>query len=274
MKRFNIFSVVFCLFAFHIAAGQENSSSLHITYLANEGVYLESGETSIVIDGLFRDGVSSYMTIPSELLEKLETATGRFADTDLVLVTHLHPDHYDAASVFRHLSNNPKTSLVAGSDVVDLLKTEAGDGLKSSLDRIHTIELDWKQDSSFTVAGVQLTALRTRHGWWKNYGLDHLGYVIELNGMRVLHLGDLEMTEENLSQFTEQLVVDVAILPHWLLTYDNGIELMNLYIKTRNIIAVHIEPAKLEEITKNVHKTFPQAVIAGKALQKASFTKP
>ncbi|MEL6823702.1 MAG: hypothetical protein AAFP70_18240, partial [Calditrichota bacterium] len=95
------------------------------------------------------------------------------------------------------------------------------------------------------------------------------------NGKRILHLGDIEMTEENLLQFKQHLInIDVAILPHWLMTYDKGIKLTRQYIKAKEFIAVHVEPENLTEITRNVLTAFPNAEIAGEARQKISYVNP
>lgn len=251
------------------------SSNLEITYLANEGVFIRFGDKAVIIDGLFRGGVSQYMTLPEDLREQVETASDEFFNCSVILVTHLHSDHYDAASVYRHLVHNPKAHLVAGKDVIGLLETEADGDFTRGLKRIHAPMLNWKQDTTISVNGVEITALRTRHGWWKNYGLDHLGFIVEINNKRILHLGDIEMTEENLFQFKEHLTnIDVAILPHWLMTYDMGIELTRQYIDAKEFIAVHVEPEKLAEISRNVLSSFPKAVVAGKARQKISYKNP
>lgn len=249
-----------------------HNRAFNITYLANEGVFIQSGDKAVIIDGLFREGVSRYMTLPDDLREDLETASGEFGNCNAVLVTHLHSDHFDAASVYRHLRYNPGTHLIAGEDVVGLIETEAADEFAKYRERIHAPMLEWKQDTTLTVNGINITALRTRHGWWKNYGLDHLGFIVEVNDVRVLHLGDIEMSEENLAQFRTHLVdIDVAILPHWLMTYDKGIELTKRYIKAEEFIAVHVEPDKVAEVTRNVLSSFPEALIAGKARQKITF---
>lgn len=275
MNRF-LATACICIISFGclIANEQENaaSASLEIMYLANEGMFIRSGEKTVIIDGLFRGGVSRYMTLPDDLREELETASGEFNNCDLVLVTHLHSDHFDAASVYRHLLNNPMAQFVAGKDVAGLVETEAGDNFAKLQDRIHAPILQWKQDTTVALNDINITLLRTRHGWWKNYGLDHLGFVVELDGKRILHLGDIEMTEENLFQFKQHLInIDVAILPHWLMTYDKGIELTRRYIKAEKYIAVHVEPEKLTEITRNVLSSFPSAEIAGEARQRISY---
>ncbi|MEL6824382.1 MAG: hypothetical protein AAFP70_21705, partial [Calditrichota bacterium] len=109
MNRF-LATVYICLISlgqlFANIADGTNAASLEIVYLANEGVFIRSGEQEVIIDGLFREGVSRYMTLPDDLREELETASGDFESCDLILVTHLHSDHFDAASVYRHLVNN------------------------------------------------------------------------------------------------------------------------------------------------------------------------
>ena len=80
-------------------SGQSQSPSLTVEYLANEGVLISSGSSSVLIDGLFGDGLPGYATVPPAVRDSLERALGRFGDIDLVLVTHVHRDHFSAPAV-------------------------------------------------------------------------------------------------------------------------------------------------------------------------------
>jgi hypothetical protein len=91
--------------------------SLEITYIANEGVLLRSGDTQILIDGLFRE-YSSYPFLPQPHQEQLETAMPPFEGVDLILVSHRHGDHFHPEAVSRYLQNNRTTRLVSSEQVV------------------------------------------------------------------------------------------------------------------------------------------------------------
>jgi hypothetical protein len=53
-----------------------HAQELRVTYLANEGVLVESGGTRILIDALFRDSLDPYVRHSRVVQEELETGTG------------------------------------------------------------------------------------------------------------------------------------------------------------------------------------------------------
>jgi hypothetical protein len=53
-----------------------------------------------------------------------------------------------------------------------------------------------------TVNGITVELLGIPHGGgWRSRGLEHLAYIVELGGRRVLHVGDAELTDEVLAPF-------------------------------------------------------------------------
>ncbi|MCH7995743.1 MAG: MBL fold metallo-hydrolase, partial [Planctomycetes bacterium] len=102
-------------------------SQVTITYLANEGIMVTSGDKAVLVDALFRGGVSSYELHEPAELEKIETAKPPYDRVDLVLVTHFHADHFDAASVVRHLENNKNAVLVTSEQVAKEVQKAAAD---------------------------------------------------------------------------------------------------------------------------------------------------
>ena len=72
----------------------QKQTTLEITYIANEGVLISSGESHVLIDGLHREYKRSYAFLPAAQREKIETAKTPFEEIDLIL---LHCDVGKAA---------------------------------------------------------------------------------------------------------------------------------------------------------------------------------
>ena len=60
----------------------------------------------------------------ADLRRRIETAEGEFDRLDLVLVTHSHKDHFNAAAVIRHFGNNPQAQLISTPEVVEAVASE------------------------------------------------------------------------------------------------------------------------------------------------------
>ena len=80
-------------------------NSLIVTYIANEGVLISAGDKQVLIDGLHREYKPAYLFPPAELLSALEQARAPYNKINVVLVSHLHLDHFHPESVGLHLKN-------------------------------------------------------------------------------------------------------------------------------------------------------------------------
>ena len=96
-----------------------NEATIEILYVANEGVLISSREKRILIDGLHREYGRDYAFLPDKEREKIEAAKPPFDNIDLILVSHMHGDHFHPESVGLHLKHDAKAMLVSSQQVVD-----------------------------------------------------------------------------------------------------------------------------------------------------------
>src|SRR5690606_28986284 len=71
------------------------------------------GSKAVLIDGLHRKYGDAYLNPPPEVLTAMENARPPFDQVRVVLVSHVHGDHFSAESAALHLKNNPKAVLVS-----------------------------------------------------------------------------------------------------------------------------------------------------------------
>lgn len=213
----------------HISADPaQTADATSLEYLANEGVILWDGGRGVAIDALFGDGLPEYPTVAPATRDSLERALGRFGGIELVLVTHVHRDHFDAAAVGRHLFANPRARLVAPAQVVDSLTAKVP-GAAAFLDRIQA--LDFASGATFDLpTGAEsdptLRALGIPHPPSRNQPVQHVVYLVQLAGERVIHLGDSRPAPEDLIPLLEHGGPDLLLAPWWILTGDEGARLL------------------------------------------------
>lgn len=188
-----------------------------VEYLANEGVLIRSAATAILIDGLMGDGLPDYPILANPIRDSVERALGRFGEIDLVLVTHVHRDHFSPVAVASHLRHNPGAIVVGPAQAADSLTILAGWTDRS---RIRTLPSTPGSAARMRLNGGSLWSHGIPHPPSRNQPVEHLVWVVELDGHRVMHLGDSAPSVADLEAAAGD-GIDLLLAPFWVL---NGIE--------------------------------------------------
>jgi len=250
------------------SSGPAPQDRLSITFLANEGVMLSSGSRKVFIDGLFLKYKTGFVVPADSTQNALERARPPFDAVDRVLVTHRHGDHFHPAPVAAHMRANPRATLLTSRQVIDSLR-EYGPGrsLPASRSMARTMAPGARQRE--TVNGITVELLGIPHGGgWRSRGLEHLAYIVELGGRRVLHVGDAELTDEVLAPFRlDTARIDVALLPTWLLTSEESRRAIARWIRPRQIVGIHVGEGEEARATREVQAAVPGAFTFVRSLE-------
>ncbi len=243
---------------------------LAVTYLANEGFLIAAGETKIIVDGLYREGVEGYQKIPPNWREKIETAQPPFDGVDLLLVSHFHADHFDSHAVGRHLLNNRDATLVSSAQVVTRLEMEF-DEFRAVEDRVHPV-LPMGGPVRKEISGIEVEIWRVTHGDGRFSSIENLGYLVTLGGKKILHIGDSVAEEADLKRFgwAEQ-GIDIALLPYWYLVDEQWKPHVKPLIGADVLIPMHIPLAEREPIAEQIRAAFPNAFLFTRPMETKEF---
>lgn len=253
------------------AAPPPPQATLEITYIANEGVLISSGGKQVLIDGLHREYQRGYAFLPAEQREKIETAKVPFDKIDLILVSHLHLDHFHPESVGLHLKHNPKATLVSSQQVVGEVEKNFKDYQEIKA-RVVGATPPLKGRASVRAAGIDVEVLGLGHGTERHGWIQNLGHVVKLGGKKLLHIGDADTSAEVFGQFNlDEEGIDVAFIPYWFLLGSDGQAVVREHIKPKHIIAVHISPSEAEKVAGQIKQVFPDAVAFITMLEKRHY---
>ena len=236
----------------------QQPGTVEVTYIANEGVLIATGDTKVLIDGLHRE-YRNYPSLPEPYREQIETARPPFDGVDLILVSHQHLDHFHPESVGRYLAHSPQTVLVSSEQVVgELEKGYAGYGKIKS--RVTTVTPPLTQRITIKAAGINVDMMGVGHGSGRHSSIQNLGHLVRLGGKALLHLGDAEIDPSILATLRlDEEEIDVAILPVWFLTGSEGPALVREHIKPKHIVAVHMPAGAGEGLVGDIRQIFPAA---------------
>jgi L-ascorbate metabolism protein UlaG (beta-lactamase superfamily) len=277
-----LFVSLFLVWLLFLNSGQENAASqkplqlpignsLTITYIANEGVLISAGDKQVLIDGLHREYKPDYVFPPRDLLNALEQARDPYDKIDLVLVSHLHLDHFHPESVGLHLKNNKSAQLASSEQIVNGVKEKYA-GFAEIESKVKQVTPSWKSQTTVELDGIKIKVLGLRHSGSNFVWLQNLGHVIEIGGKRLLHIGDADMTAENFSSFRlQEENIDIAFIPYWFLFSSRGRSLVMEQFRPKQIIAVHVSPEEAESATRQITKAIPGTIVFTKVLESRRF---
>lgn len=243
-----------------------------VTYLGNDGFLLAGGGRTVLIDALFGDGIEGYERVSPELRSRLEAGEAPFDTVDLVLATHYHPDHFAPAAVIGYLRSNPRAAFLSTPQAVEELEPLLAD-LPQVGERVEEVFPPRGRPVRLSRGGVDLEVYNLHHGKGRRPPVQNLGFLFEIGGLKVLHVGDSEVSGKELRRYAlgEQRI-GLALLPFWLLVSEPWIETVRTQIRPTSIGVMHLpRPAapgfyfgsagNYGETVRRLQAAFPDAVL-------------
>jgi ankyrin repeat protein len=251
----------------------EAHPKLEVYYIANEGFVIKAGPQKIMIDSLFNNGVGRYLVPSQDVLNIMGQDGEPFDGVKFLVFTHNHPDHFNAGMVETFMMKNKNVILVAPRQVLKDLEVY---GLYFPQLRHRTVSISPAplSGAAMSVKDLKMNILRLFHG---QPDIQCLGYVFDIAGKSVCHLGDgaLKQNKEVLKRFPlHSFNIDVAFIQYYDFLDAEGRDLIAEYIKPKNIVLMHVPPALYGEIEKEIEKhlnLFPSVILFKKSLEKKVF---
>ena len=230
---------------------------LELTYIGCEGVLIRSASGAVIIDGLFGAEAEGYHTPATADLARVRSAQPPFDGVDVVLATHVHEDHFDAAAVADYLRASPNTRFASSQQAVDQLLSTNPDLSERAL----AIDAREGERVRHDFGKVTAEAFGLSHGKVNYADVQHLGWVVTLEGRSIVHLGDGIIDEKTLQRAgLVDSAIDVGVLPFWFLTYPFGKRLVARAFRPRAIFACHVRLHERDQVVSEIAAWMPDAV--------------
>lgn len=251
--------VLCCLVCQSVLYCQVPRSNLQITYVANAGFLLTSSTHKVLIDALFSEGPVA----PKEVTGSIMDAKPPFDNINLYLLTHYHKDHCDPELLQGYLSKHRSVSLVTSKPAIAFIH---GNCYEFILLKKQFVELtpEVNQSVSSTVDNIPVKAFGLSHASYYREGIDmnedmlNLSFLLEMDGIRVFHSGDIkinafqEYVSRN-SRWTDS--IDVALLCYGL--FESGVSDLDYIMATihpKNIVVMHVPRDQKEESAAKIEQ--------------------
>jgi L-ascorbate metabolism protein UlaG (beta-lactamase superfamily) len=216
----------------------EGRPALSLTYVANAGVLVAAGNAKVLIDALFDRPNPAYRAPSVDTIEKMVAGTAPFDGVGLALVTHNHPDHFDARVALRFLDSRTEAVMVAPADAVDAMLTVATDWARLA-PRVVSIDGPVGHRLTRQLQGVSITAMRTRHG--SSETPPNVMYLVEADGWRFFHEGDSPGDVEEYRRFgLGTAPVDLALVHFWFPFEPNCARFLENLLRPDHVALTHL----------------------------------
>jgi len=179
------------LFLFGIALASENTSikTARVTYIANSGFIVNIGSEKIMFDGLFQNGMNRYLEPDEQTVNLIKNGLHPFDDIDLVFISNFHADHFDPYIATQMMLHNTEVKLVCPQQVINKMMIFTADYAKIK-DRVIEATPMANQYDRVVINGYEILACHVKHEKKENDHVENMGYVVNINGVKIFHSGD------------------------------------------------------------------------------------
>lgn len=255
-------------------------SPIEVTYLANEGFLIRGGGHSILIDALFAAGVAGYPTIPDRERALIVQDAPPYNRVDLVLITHVHSDHFAPEVAGQFLSQNLSAMAVAPQQTANEFERDFP-GFNAIQTRVRAVTPQDETGDDVEIPGIGLKAFHLKHGDTENNA-----YLVTLGGRTILHFGDAEGDPGAMAAMKLGAPVDIAFIPYWFADEPDALAAVKQYLRPKQVIFMHFPVKKpnnpnlkaeldevggLEKLQKKCLAAWPGAFIFTKPLEQKEF---
>lgn len=273
--------ILLLVFVFHYSpinlfTSNDNEVDLRISYIGNMGVLLESKDQTVLIDGFHEKYKAAYEFPSSEVVNSLiDGKYQEFTQLELSLFTHAHRDHFSPRLTLNYLKSNPE-SIVVGPEQVRGELEKSNDYSDSLLEQVRMIKSD-NEIHTIQHEGILVKSINCGHTYQaKHRAIQNLSYLVDINGYKILHVGDAEweVSKGALEKLNLLAIsVDVAILPVWMLMEKSSIAKVSELINPGIVVAGHIDPNYANQTIEEVQQYFPGAVCLSRLNETLKFQK-
>lgn len=247
---------------------------VEVTYLANSGFLLRSGTNSILIDAFVPREVSGFEALDAGTRKNLLNGLAPFQRPMISLVSHAHPDHFKAPFAHQALFGNDNLMFIGSEQVVEAI-AKAGKqwstiihrtaAFRRTADKLPEPLVDRVKD--FSVLFLDLPHVKGSEA-----DLENLGHLVRLGNFKFLHLGDAAPNLAALQAFKlAEREIDVAFVPYWFYSSEEGIRSIDEAIKARFVVVYHIPTKEKSSFTAQLKESNPNAIVFSESLERKIF---
>lgn len=191
---FRLFLFVGFLFIHsYFVSGQDRS----VCWIQNAGFFIDLPDGDILVDAILSSD------------DAIARAEAPYDNVELIFISHVHGDHFNAEGVLKHLRNNRKARLILTPESFDRLSFSVNDN--SFRERIIVSFPEKGKMEPFKSEGFSGQILQFNHS-----GVQNIGFGLTSRNLNLVYLNGGVQNQELLDSFSGQFSTsDILIANKW-----------------------------------------------------------
>lgn len=212
---------------------------IRLTYIANDGILLSTNKVKVFIDALHNQKVPIYSKVPDHILQEMRNGNGLMNNVDCLLATHVHWDHFSPEEFNRYLEHNRVKAIFTTTEAGVLLRESTNKHLFKAVRHV-IMDSPIGELMSVEFPEVKIKYFRVEHMGQEHHDVEHFAFILEIDGIQFLHLGDSAFDKDYLTQMLQNEQIDVLFCNFPFINHPLGRIIINESIKPMQIYIIHL----------------------------------
>lgn len=216
------------------------------TYLGNEGVLVERGDTKVLFDAFYSNSYGTYTLVPDAIASAMLAGDPPYDGIDSIFVSHVHGDHFSAGPAVAYMRAHADVPIYGSQQTYAAIAEEVGadDPL---LERVVAVDLaPTDAPASFKIDGIAIEVVAIPHSGDRPE-IQNLSWRVTLDQLTtVTHFGDAGTVKEDFERHAEHFAQrrsQAAFPPYWFYGNQVGKAIIETYFNADQVIGVHVPAA-------------------------------
>lgn len=241
-------------------SGNVSAADVELVYLANEAYLVDDGKRAVLIDAFVPRPYKVYEPLAPATWQAMLQSTPPFDRVVAAVVTHHHADHFQAEAAAAFLAAHPDVLLYGPPSITGPMREAGYEG-----HQLVTALPEYGERERIELDGIDIELLRLRHKPLRDDDVPHLGVLLEVDEVRVLHLGDAYPDRENFAPFElASAALTLAIVPDWFFAtqwFPAGPRLVTELIAPACTLATHVVRDGRDAALASLQAEFPELLL-------------
>ena len=214
------------------------SDTVRVTLIANAGLLLEYRGTTLLLDGIYGAENHPFSPLPPQLWNQMKSGTAPFEKIDLLLFSHLHPDHFSPEMTLEYLRSRPVRGIFL-PDVPEVRDSGLIDYLTVNNIPCAALSKQTERMGFRITPEITVRTILTRHLDKRYEAVRHICYLISFGPKTLLFTADLDYVTENLDRLANTKLDAVFVNPLFFGALRRG-KYFSGKLNTNHIVVYHV----------------------------------